>query len=81
MSNLPLILRVCRADYADPLHATAVVSLLDAYARDPMGGGEGLSDFAKAQLVPALAARPTAFFQLLQHIAITYFGTHQLYAL
>ena len=35
--------------------------LLDAYASDPAGGGEPLSDFAKANLVPALAARPTAF--------------------
>ena len=35
--------------------------LLDAYAQDPMGGGEALSDFAKATLVPALAARPQAF--------------------
>lgn len=56
-----LTVRVCRADYANPLHAAALVSLLDAYARDPMGGGEALSDFAKAHLVPSLAARPQAF--------------------
>jgi ribosomal protein S18 acetylase RimI-like enzyme len=54
-------LHVCRADYANPGHAAALVSLLDAYARDPMGGGEGLSKFAKANLVPSLAARPQAF--------------------
>lgn len=53
--------RICRADYANPVHAAALVSLLDAYARDPMGGGEALSDFAKANLVPALAARPQAY--------------------
>ncbi|TAF71724.1 MAG: GNAT family N-acetyltransferase [Curvibacter sp.] len=35
--------------------------LLDAYASDPMGGGEPLSDFAKAHLVPSLAARPQAY--------------------
>ena len=35
--------------------------LLDAYASDPAGGGEGLSDFAKTHLVPALAARPQAY--------------------
>lgn len=52
---------VCRADYANPAHATALVSLLDAYAQDPMGGGQALSEFAKANLVPALAARPQAF--------------------
>ena len=54
-------MRVCRADYANPLHADALVSLLDAYARDPMGGGEPLTEFARANLVPALAARPQAF--------------------
>ncbi len=58
---LPLTVRVCRADYANPVHAAAVVSLLDAYAQDPMGGGEALSPFAKAHLVSALAARPQAF--------------------
>ena len=52
---------VCRADYANPMHAAAVVDMLDAYAQDPMGGGEGLSDYAKAHLVPSLAARPQAF--------------------
>ena len=52
---------VCRADYANPAHAAALVHLLDAYAADPMGGGEGLSDFAKANLIPSLAARPQAY--------------------
>ena len=54
-------LRVCRADYANPVHAEALVSLLDAYANDPMGGGEPLKDFVKVNLVKALAARPQAF--------------------
>ena len=50
-----------RADYADPAHAAALVLLLDAYASDPAGGGQGLSAFAKANLVPGLAARPQAY--------------------
>lgn len=54
-------LQVCQADYSRGDHAAAVVSLLDAYARDPMGGAEALSDFAKANLIPALAARPQAY--------------------
>ncbi|WP_309678334.1 GNAT family N-acetyltransferase [Polaromonas sp.] len=54
-------LHVCRANYADPAHALAVVQLLDAYARDPAGGGEPLSDFAKTHLVGELAGRPHAF--------------------
>ena len=52
---------VCRADYANPIHAAALVDLLDAYAQDPMGGGQALSAFAKANLVQALAARVQAF--------------------
>lgn len=53
--------RVCLADYANPAHAHAVVALLDAYARDPMGGGAPLSEFAKTHLVSSLAARPQVF--------------------
>ena len=52
---------VCRADYANEAHAAALVMLLDAYAQDPMGGGHPLNEFARANLVPALAARPQAY--------------------
>ena len=52
---------VCRADYGNPKHAAALVMLLDAYAQDPMGGGHGLSAFAKSNLVGSLAARPQAY--------------------
>ena len=50
-----------RAEYANPAHAAALVMLLDAYASDPAGGGKGLSDFARANLVSGLAARPQAY--------------------
>lgn len=43
------------------MHAKVLVELLDAYAQDPAGGAEPLSDFAKTHLVNALAARPQAF--------------------
>ena len=52
---------VGRADYANPGHAAALVRVLDAYARDPAGGGEGLSAYAQANVVRELAARPQAF--------------------
>lgn len=54
-------IRVVRADYANPMHAAALVRLLDAYASDPAGGGEPLSADAKARLVPELARRPQAY--------------------
>jgi ribosomal protein S18 acetylase RimI-like enzyme len=39
----------------------ALLALLDAYARDPMGGGEPLPDFVMQNLPKALAERPTLF--------------------
>ncbi|MGI9217506.1 MAG: GNAT family N-acetyltransferase [Hydrogenophaga sp.] len=54
-------LLVRRAEYTDPADGAAIVMLLDAYASDPAGGGEPLSDFAKANLVRELALRPQAF--------------------
>jgi ribosomal protein S18 acetylase RimI-like enzyme len=54
-------LTVGLADYANPWHAGALVMLLDAYARDPAGGGEPLSSHAQDNLVRELAARPQAF--------------------
>jgi ribosomal protein S18 acetylase RimI-like enzyme len=43
------------------VHASALVELLDAYACDPAGGGEPLSDFVRGNLVESLAARPFVF--------------------
>lgn len=56
-----MALFVLPADYANPTHAGALVMLLDAYARDPAGGGAPLSEFARTHLVRELAARPQAF--------------------
>ncbi len=61
MSIATTNLQVVRADYANPVHGAALVELLDAYARDPMGGAHPLSDFARANLVASLAARPQAY--------------------
>lgn len=49
-----------QADYHNPEHALAIVDLLDAYACDPMGGGEPLSPFVKDNLVVELAKRSFA---------------------
>lgn len=60
-ASAPVSLHICLASYADPVHANAVVDLLEAYARDPMGGGQPLPEHVRERLVPALAARPYAF--------------------
>ena len=49
------------ADYTDPQHARDIVYLLDNYARDPMGGGEPLSEYAHTHLVEKLQQIPGAF--------------------
>jgi len=55
------MIEVVRVRYDDPAHAAALLELLDAYARDPAGGGEALGDFARENLVAELAARPFIF--------------------
>ena len=53
-------LRIARVNYRDARDAQALVLLLDAYARDPMGGGQGLSEEVKARVCSDLAALPGA---------------------
>jgi ribosomal protein S18 acetylase RimI-like enzyme len=48
---------VIEGDITSAEHAAALVQLLDEYARDPMGGGRGLSDYTRTHLVPALLQR------------------------
>jgi ribosomal protein S18 acetylase RimI-like enzyme len=55
------MIEVVRARYDNPAHAVALLDLLDAYARDPAGGGEPLGDFARDNLIAELAARPFVF--------------------
>ncbi|WDA42453.1 GNAT family N-acetyltransferase [Erythrobacter sp. BLCC-B19] len=56
-----IALAIGLADYNDPRDAADVVALLDAYARDPMGGGAPLAETTKARLASDLAANPQAF--------------------
>lgn len=57
----PVAVRCVKADWGNARHGQLLVQLLDAYARDPMGGGEPLSDHARTHLVAELARRPQAF--------------------
>lgn len=54
-------LDLVEADYADPVHAEALIALLDHYARSPEGGGQALSAHARSHLAVELAARPFVF--------------------
>ena len=53
-------LEILQVDYSNPRHCQDLIELLDEYARDPMGGGQPLSSFVKANLAAALAKRPDA---------------------
>jgi len=55
-----MTLHVLPVNYRHPADRDALVMLLDAYARDPMGGGESLAPDVKARLCDDLAARPDA---------------------
>jgi ribosomal protein S18 acetylase RimI-like enzyme len=56
-----LKIEINEVDYHNSAQAETLIYLLDAYARDPMGGGEALSDYARQNLIAALAQRPNAF--------------------
>ncbi len=53
-----MTLRIVPLDLSDPQHTAAFLDLLDHYARDPMGGGEGLLPETRATLVDALKDVP-----------------------
>ncbi|WP_396434080.1 GNAT family N-acetyltransferase [Limnohabitans sp.] len=53
-------LQILPVDYLLPAHRNALVMLLDAYAQDPMGGGQALAEDVKARLCDDLAARTIA---------------------
>ena len=54
------MLHIHTADFRSSRDAAEVVALLDAYARDPMGGGTPLSEHTRTHLAAELAKRPHA---------------------
>jgi len=52
-------LRYLQADLARADHQAAVLAMVDAYSRDPMGDGAPLSAEARERLIPSLRAHPT----------------------
>jgi ribosomal protein S18 acetylase RimI-like enzyme len=72
--------RIVQADLANPRHAAGVVTVLDTYASDPVGGGKPLAPDVRQRLVPALREHPTALVLLAFDgdepvgIAVCFFG-------
>jgi ribosomal protein S18 acetylase RimI-like enzyme len=55
------MIRIIQADLDNPRHQRDLVAMLDAYAQDPMGGGEPMAEDVIARLVPGLRAHPAAY--------------------
>lgn len=51
--------RFIQADLDRPDHQAAVLSLVDAYSRDPMGDGAPLAAEVRTNLIPGLRRHPT----------------------
>ncbi|TCW33092.1 GNAT family N-acetyltransferase [Gulbenkiania mobilis] len=83
-ANLGLVVR--RLDPASESDRAHLVALTDAYARDPMGGGDGLSEHARAHLAEAFAAHPATFALLAERngepvgLALCVLGFSSFYA-
>jgi ribosomal protein S18 acetylase RimI-like enzyme len=58
---------IIEADLAQPAHQDAIVRLINAYARDPMGNGQDLSEQVCAALIPGLQQHPTTLVFLAWH--------------
>ncbi|WDE07491.1 GNAT family N-acetyltransferase [Thalassomonas viridans] len=54
-------IQLCIADYKDEQQGKDLLMLLNAYALDPMGGEEPLTDYVKENLLTALSQRPNMF--------------------
>ena len=52
---------IVQVDYTNPVHQHALLSLLEEYAKDPMGGGKSLSQQVKENLLETLENIPGAF--------------------
>ena len=59
MTNRHIAIR--KLNYQNSLQVKELVDLLDAYARDPMGGGTPLADEVKARLATDLAKQNNMF--------------------
>lgn len=54
-------IEIIQADYTNAQHGEDLLMLLGAYALDPMGGGEALSEYVKENLVATMAKRNDVF--------------------
>lgn len=54
-------IEIIKVNYTDQNQANEIISLLNTYAQDPMGGGEPLSQYVVENLINELSKLPHAF--------------------
>ena len=80
-------LEILKVDFADALHCSGVVEVLNSYASDPFGGGEPLSLEVRERLISSLRNHPTVLVLLAFDerravgVAVCFFGFSTFQAL
>ena len=77
---------ITKADLNDPVHAQAILDLLDAYSMDNMGQSAPMADEIKSKLIEGLKEHPTSLILLatvghkMAGLAVCFFGFSTFYA-
>ncbi len=61
---MPDGIKIIDADLDNPDHQRAILTMLDAYMRDPMGGNTPMPATTKRDLIPGLRAHPACYIFL-----------------
>jgi GNAT superfamily N-acetyltransferase len=64
MSDEISAITIVDAELTCPEHEAAVLEMVDAYARDPSGGGQPLAEDVRARLIAGLREHPTTVILL-----------------
>jgi ribosomal protein S18 acetylase RimI-like enzyme len=58
---MPDDIKIIDADLANPDHQRAILTMLDAYMRDPMGGNTPMPETTRRDLISGLRAHPACY--------------------
>jgi GNAT superfamily N-acetyltransferase len=58
---MPDEIKIIEADLTDVDHQQAIIAMLDAYMRDPMGGNTPMPETTRRDLIPGLRAHPACY--------------------
>jgi len=58
---MPDEIKIIDADLANADHQRAILAMLEAYMRDPMGGNTPMPETTKRDLIPGLRAHPACY--------------------